>query len=79
MAVRLLERVPIDRIEQQAKSVDLGRLLPVLLVGFFYLIGFVARKAVIVVGVGLGWMVAATRTGWQDAGLPVEERRRGVA
>ncbi|HEY3260208.1 MAG TPA: hypothetical protein VGJ95_08055 [Pseudonocardiaceae bacterium] len=86
MAVRLLERVPIDRIEQQAKPVDLGRLLPVLLVGFFYLIGFVARKAIIVVGVGLGWMgvglgwmVAATRTGWQDAGLPVEERRRGVA
>jgi len=79
MAVRLLERVPIERIEAQAKPVDLGRLLMVLLVGFFYLLGFVARKVLLVAGVGLGWMIAATRTGWQDAGVPAEERRRARA
>lgn len=79
MAVRLLERVPIQRIEEQARPVDLGRLLMVLVVGFFYVCGFATRKVVLVLGVGLGWAVAAVRTGWQDAGKPVEERRRGMA
>jgi hypothetical protein len=79
MAVWLLEHVPVDRIQEQAKPVDLGRLLMVLLVGFFYLFGFVARKVLLVLGVGLGWMVAAMRTGWQDAGVPAEERRRARA
>jgi hypothetical protein len=75
MAVRLLERVPIDRIEQQAKPVDVGRLLITLIVGFFYLLGFIARKVALVLGVGLGWMLAAVVTGWQDAAKPAEERR----
>ncbi len=76
MSVRLLERVPIERIEQQARPVDLGRLLVVLVVGFFYLLGFAARKVVLVLGVTLGWVIAATRTGWQDAAVPAKERRR---
>ena len=79
MAVRLLERVPIERIEAEAKPVDLGRLLMTLVVGLFYLLGFVARKVALVLGVGLGWMLAATRTGWQDAAKPAEERRRARA
>ncbi len=79
MAVRLLERVPIDRIEAQAKPVDLGRLLMMLVVGFFYLLGFVVRKVVLVLGVTLGWVIAASRTGWQDAAVPTEERRRARA
>lgn len=75
MATRLLERVPVDRIEAEAKPVDLGRLLMVLIVGLFYLLGFVARKTVVVAGVGLGWMLAAAKTGWQDAAVPPAERR----
>ncbi len=76
MAVRLLERVPIERIEQQAKPVDLGRVLMVLVVGVFYLLGFVVRKTALMLGVLLGWAVAAVMEGWQDAGKPAEERRR---
>lgn len=76
MAIRLLERVPIERIEEQAKPVDLGRLLMLLIVGVFYLLGFVARKVVMVVSVGLGWMLAAAKTGWQDAAVPPAERRQ---
>ena len=76
MAVRLLERVPIDRIEERAEPVDLGRLLMVVVVGVFYLLGFVTRKTALMVGVLLGWVVAAVVEGWQDAGKPAEERRR---
>jgi hypothetical protein len=74
MALRLLERVPVDRIQEQSKPVDLGRVLMVLVVGVFYLLGFIARRAVLVLGVGLGWMLAAAQTGWQDAGAPSAER-----
>ncbi len=76
MAIRVLERVPIDRIEERSAPVDLGRLLMLAVVGFFYLLGFMARKAMLVLGVVLGWMIAAVVTGWQDAGKPAEERRR---
>ena len=75
MAVRLLERVPIERIEEQARPVDFGRLLMTLIVGLFYLLGFIARKVALVLGVGLGWMLAAAKTGWQDAAKPAAERR----
>lgn len=76
MALRVLDRVPVDQIEAEAKPVDLGRLLMVLIVGLFYMIGFGARKVLLVAGMGLGWMVAATRTGWQDAAIPPAERRQ---
>jgi hypothetical protein len=48
----------------------------VLIVGFFYLLGFIARKTMLGLGVLLGWAVAAVVEGWQDAGKPAEERRR---
>ena len=76
MATRLLDRVPLERIEQRAQPVNLGRLLMTLVVGVFYALGFVAAKAVVVAGVLLGWVAAAVVTGWQDAHLSAEERRR---
>jgi len=76
MATRILERVPLDRIEQHAQPVEGGRLLMAAVVGVFYLLGFIAAKTVILLGVVLGWAVAAVKTGWQDAHLPAEERRR---
>ena len=86
MATRLLERVPIDRIEQRADPVDLGRLLAAVMVGVFYLAGWIARREwqglgllLRGVSVGAGWAVAAARTGWQDAGAPAEERQRARA
>lgn len=79
MALRVLERVPVDRIEAQAKPVDLGRLLMVLVIGLFYLLGFITRKVLLVAGMGLGWMLAAAKTGWQDAAKPAEEQHRARA
>ena len=86
MAIRLIDRVPMDRIESQAEPVQFGRLLAALVVGVFYLAGFVARREwrglgllLHGVSVGVGWAVAAARTGWQDAGMPAEERRRARA
>ena len=67
MATRLLERVPMERVGQQARPVEVGRLLLTLLVGVLYALGWLAAKTVIGLGVALGWALAAVRTGWQDA------------
>jgi uncharacterized oligopeptide transporter (OPT) family protein len=76
MATQLLERVPIDRIQERARPVNLGRLLILAIVGVFYALGFVTAKAVMLAGVALGWVAAAAVTGWQDAHKPAGERRR---
>lgn len=67
MATRLLERVPMQRISEQAQPIHIGRLLLTLLVGVLYALGWLAANIVIGLGIALGWAVAAVRTGWQDA------------
>lgn len=86
MATNLLERVPLERIEEQARPVDLGHVLKVLIVGVFYALGFMVRREWSGLGlllhgvsVGAGWAKAAIVTGWNDAGMPAEERRRARA
>jgi hypothetical protein len=76
MATRLLERVPMQRISEQAQPVHLGRLLLTVLVGVLYVLGWLAAKTVIGLGVMLGWTVAAARTGWQDAYQASADRRQ---
>ena len=76
MAIRLLDRVPIDRIEAQAKPVDLGRVCKVAVMAVVYGLAFSTRKVGIGIGVTLGWIGAAAKTGWQDAAMPAEERAR---
>ncbi|MGH8952686.1 MAG: hypothetical protein ACRDX9_14855 [Acidimicrobiia bacterium] len=58
----VLERVPVDRINAEARDVQVGRSLLTLLAGFFYLLGWLAGKAV----TGLAWCFAAVRVGWRE-------------
>jgi hypothetical protein len=59
----VLERVPVDRISAEARQVQLGRTLLTLLAGFFYVLGWLAGKAI----GGLAWCAAAVKVGWQEA------------
>jgi hypothetical protein len=63
MATNLLDRVPSDRIQAEARQVHLGRALLTALVGVFWLLGWLAGK--VTVAVGFAW--AAAKVGWQDA------------
>lgn len=66
-----LDRVPLHRIQQEAKPVDLarfGRLLLTVLAGALYLLGWVSARVLY----GLGWIATAVRVGW------VEGRRRAA-
>ncbi|MGH9250131.1 MAG: hypothetical protein ACRD0W_11510 [Acidimicrobiales bacterium] len=59
----VLERIPVDRINAEARDVQVGRSLLTLIAGFFYLLGWLAGKLV----VGVAWCFAAVRVGWREA------------
>lgn len=75
MVTRLLDRVPLERVEAEARQVHLGRLLLTLLVGAFYALGWLAGKAVS--GVGFAW--AAVKVGYADARVKPEVPARARA
>jgi hypothetical protein len=68
MATQLLDRVPVERISAEARQVNFGRLLLTLLVGVFWLVGWVAGKA----SLGLAFCWAAVKIGWTEARTPSE-------
>jgi hypothetical protein len=68
MAVRLIERVPVDQIEREAAQIQPGRGLRTLLVGVFYAIGWSAGK----VSVAGRLAMAGIRRGWKDARATLE-------
>jgi hypothetical protein len=68
MVTQLLDRVPVDRISAEARQVNFGRLLLTLLVGVFWLLGWLAGKA----SLGLAFCWAAVKIGWTEARTPSE-------
>ena len=71
MVTQLLDRVPVDRIQDEARQVHLGRVLLTLLVGIFWALGWLAGKATLAVG----FAYAATKVGFLEArGVEVRSR-----
>ena len=75
MGARLLDRVPLERVEAEARQVNLGRALLTVLVGVFWLVGWLAGKATL--GVAFAW--AAAKVGYAEARQPGEEPQRAKA
>jgi hypothetical protein len=69
---QLLDRVPVDRIRDEAREIHVGRVLLSLLVGFFWLLGWLAGKVVL----GVQFCAAAVKVGWLEA-RGAELRPRG--
>jgi hypothetical protein len=59
----LLDRTPVDRIMVEARAVRFGQVLLTLLLGVFYVIGWVGGKLLLALAV-LGTSV---KLGWVDA------------
>lgn len=75
----MLERLDLERVTDEAQRVDIGRGLLTLLIGFFWVLGWLAAKAVIVVATVVSFAVAAMKVGWQDAHRSSAVRRRAAA
>lgn len=67
MAMTVLDRVPVDRITEQARELHPGRTLLTLLAALLYGLGWLAGKTVMGVWFVLAWSFAAVKVGWTDA------------
>ncbi|MFJ9114473.1 hypothetical protein ACIRJO_02875 [Streptomyces sp. NPDC102394] len=71
MAV-LTERLPVDRITEQARQVKFWRSVLTALAGLLFGLGWLAAKTFALLWLAGVWSVTAVKLGWQEA-------RRGPA
>lgn len=67
MVTQILERVPIEEINKQAREVSFTRTLLALLAALLYALGWGAAKLVAVAWLAAAWSATAVRLGWQEA------------
>ena len=58
----IIDQIPLERINAEARKANFGRLLLTLIAGLFYLIGWVAARFFF----ALAWCGAAVKVGWQE-------------
>lgn len=66
MAVTWVQRVPVDKISEQAKDVRFWHTVATALAGLLWGLGWLTAKAFALVWLGLAWAVVAVRVGWAD-------------
>lgn len=66
MAVTWVQRVPVDRINEQAKQVRFWRTVATVLAGLLWGLGWLAAKVCAVAWLALTWAAVAVRVGWTD-------------
>lgn len=59
----ILDAVPLERISEQSREVQIGRRILAVLLGVLYVVGWLAGKG----SVALSYAIAAVKVGWQDA------------
>jgi hypothetical protein len=65
--VTVLERVPLDRIEQRARQARPGRAVLAVIAAVLFGLGWLAYKTVAVALFAVAWCGAAVIEGWQSA------------
>lgn len=63
----VLERVPVDRINAEARKVEFTRTVLTVLAGLLYGVGWVTAKTFAVLWLALAWSATAVRVGWVEA------------
>lgn len=69
----ILDRIPVDRINTEARQIQFGRAVLTLLAGLLYVIGWTVAKVFAVIWLALTWSWTAVKLGWQEG------RRRSLA
>jgi hypothetical protein len=66
----VVDRVPLERIRTEARTITPGRTLLLILTGVLFAFGWVAAKTFGVLWGSLAWCAAAVKVGWQAARVP---------
>lgn len=67
MAVTWVQRVPVDRINEQAQQMRFWPTVATVLAGLCWGLGWLAAKGFAVVWLAARWAAAAVSVGWADA------------
>lgn len=70
---QVLERVPVERINREARETHFWRTVLTLVAGLLYGVGWLAAKGFTLLWLVLAWSAVAVRVGWQEG------RRAGSA
>lgn len=70
----VLEGVPIDRINREAREVDAGRAVLTAVAAVLFALGWLAAKAVGLVVLVVAWSWTAARIGWEQGRGPKPAR-----
>jgi hypothetical protein len=65
----VLQRVPVDEINQRAREIHFWRTVATLLAGLLFAVGWLVAKGFTVLWLGVAWTATAVKVGWQ-AGRP---------
>ena len=60
----LTQRVPLDRIDQRARSARPGRAVLMVIATVLFAAGWLVARTLSVLWIGLAWSVAAVAEGW---------------
>lgn len=65
----VLDRVPVQRISDEAREVRFGRTVLTVIAALFYAVGWLVAK----LWLALAWCATAVKVGWQEARRPQRE------
>jgi hypothetical protein len=73
----ILDRVPLERISEEAKQVDVGRAVLTAIAAVLFAIGWISGKVFTIVAQilvyvirGVAWSAVAVKLGWTEARKP---------
>ena len=60
----VLERVPLDRIDERARAADPGRAAATVIAAVLFGLGWLAARALSIMWAGVAWSASAVAEGW---------------
>jgi hypothetical protein len=70
----LMDTVPVERINAEARDVQFGRTVLTIIAALFFAIGWIAARTLGVLWLALAWSATAIKVGWQAGRAPTARR-----
>jgi uncharacterized membrane protein YedE/YeeE len=72
----VLQRVPVEQINRQAREVRFWRTVLLALAGLLFGVGWLVAKGFAVAWLAMAWTATAVKVGWQAGRAPASRTRR---